>query len=428
MAQAAAPGKRRPHYAWVVLASAMAIGAVSSGVRQSFGVFIDPLVELHGWSRGSISIANSTMFLSSVILLLGAGAMADRIGARRIAMLAAAGSTLGMLLTGTVSQLWQFYLFFGVLLGGFGMIFVVVLPVVITRWFYKRVGLALGLMWSSLAIGAMAASPLLRWLITSVGWRQAFFATGIVGGAILFLAVYLLRSRPSDIGALPYGSVAPSPATGGLRSSTTPVTLSQVRRSGAFWHLINLHFLGCVGHSIILAHVVSMAIHAGVPGLTAAGVLSTIAGASIVGRLGSPMLAERLGGRRAFALIFFLQGAPIFLLLGANVPWHFYLFALAFGPGYGGETPPFPMVNRQYYGSTSPLNSINGWQLAGAQIGMALGAWLGGALFDLTGTYTWAIAAAAIFTLTGMLSAWALPAHHPGRLILATAPTDADPQ
>ena len=168
-----------------------------------------------------------------------------------------------------------------------------------------------------------------------------------------------------------------------------------------------------------------MAIHAGVPGLAAAGVLSTVAGASIVGRLASPMLAERLGGRRTFALAFFLQGMPIFLLFGANLPWHFYLFALLFGPGYGGETPPFPMVNRQYYGSNSPLNSINGWQLAGAQLGMALGAWLGGALFDLTGTYTWSIAAAAIFSLAGLLPIRALPAHRTGQPILVPSATEA---
>lgn len=420
MAQSvAAPEGGRPHYAWVVLACAIAISAVSSGVRQSFGVFIDPLVEQYGWSRGSISAANSIMFLSSIAFLLIAGALADRVGARRIALVAAAGTTLGMFLTGTMSQLWQFYIFYGVILGGSSMVFIVVLPVIITRWFHQKVGMALGLMWASLAAGAMVASPVLRWLITSVGWRESFFIIGIAGGAILLLSVFFLRSRPGDIGSLPYGAEAPHPAPEGVSAPTTPISFSQVRRTGAFWHLINIHFLGCVGHSIILAHVVSMAIHTGVPGLAAAGVLSTVAGASIIGRLVSPILAERLGGRRTFALAFFLQGMPILLLLGANLPWHFYLFALLFGPGYGGETPPFPMVNRQYYGSNSPLSNINGWQLAGAQVGMALGAWLGGALFDLTGTYTWAIAAAAIFTLAGLLPIRALPAHRPGQTILA---------
>ncbi len=421
----ATPGRRRPHYAWVVLACAIAISAVTAGVRQSFGVFIDPLVEQYGWTRGSISAANSTMFLSSIVLLLGAGAMADRVGPRRIALVAAVGTTLGMFLTGTMSQLWQFYVFYGVVLGGSSMIFIVVLPVIITRWFHKRVGLALGLMWASLALGAMVASPVLRWLITGVGWRGAFFATGIAGGAILLLSVLFLRSHPRDVGSLPYGAEAVPLAPEGVSAPTTPIPFSQVRRTGAFWHLINLHFLGCAGHSIILAHVVSMAIHAGVPGLTAAGVLSTVAGASIVGRLGSPMLAERLGGRRTFALAFFLQGMPILLLLGANLPWHFYLFAVLFGPGYGGETPTFPMVNRQYYGSNSPLSTINGWQLAGAQMGMALGAWLGGALFDLTGTYTWTIAAAVIFSLAGLLPIRALPAHRPGQPILVPSATEA---
>ena len=426
------PGRRPPHYAWVVLASAMAIGMVSSGVRQSFGILIDPLVEQYGWSRGAISAANSTMFLSSVVLLLGAGALAERVGIRTIALVAASATITGMFLTGTMSHLWQFYLYYGVLLGGFSMVFVVVLPVLITRWFHTKVGISLGLMWSSLAMGAMIASPVLRWLITNIGWRGAFFTTGIAGGAILLLAVYLLRDHPKNMGTLAYGAEFSSPTSGSgawqsqAPTPVTPTPFRRVRRTGAFWHLINIHFLGCAGHSIILAHVVSMAMHSGVPGLTAAGVLSTVAGASIVGRLGSPILAERMGGRRTFILVLALQGLPILMLFGANLPWHFYLFALLFGPGYGGETPPFPMVNRQYYGSNSPLSNINGWQLAGAQMGMALGAWLGGALFDLTGTYTWVIAAAATFSLAGTLPAAALPSYRPGQSpIASSAPSPA---
>ncbi|MDP6101102.1 MAG: MFS transporter [Dehalococcoidia bacterium] len=420
-------GRRQPHYAWVVLASALAIGAVSAGVRQSFGVLIDPLVEQYGWNRGDISAANSTMFLSSVALLLAAGALADRVGIRKIALVAAGVTIAGMFLTGTMSSLWQFYLFYGVLLGGFSMVFVVALPVLITRWFHTKVGISLGLMWASLAVGAMIASPILRWLIINIGWRGAFFTTGIAGGAILLIAVYFIRDHPRDMGTLAYGAELPSHTSGAYPSPVTPAaptTFQRVRRTGAFWHLINIHFLGCAGHSIILAHVVSIAIHSGVPGLTAAGVLSAVAGASILGRLGSPILAERLGGRRTFIMVLALQGLPILMLFGANLPWHFYLFALLFGPGYGGETPPFPMVNRQYYGSNSPLSNINGWQLAGAQIGMALGSWLGGALFDLTGTYTWTIAAATVFSLAGTLPSAALPSHRPGDAPITASAAD----
>ncbi|MEK7848879.1 MAG: MFS transporter [Chloroflexota bacterium] len=415
-------GKGRPHYAWVVLACAIAIGAVSSGVRMSFGVLIDPLAEQYGWSRGAISGASSVMFLSSIPLLLGAGLMADRMGARRICLVAATGTATGMFLTGTMTHLWQFYLYYGFLLGGFAMIFVVVLPVLLMRWFHRRAGLALGLVWAAMAVGAMTAPPILRWLISSAGWRQAFFLTGIAASAVMFVAVFFLRGHPREVGTVPYGAMARTSAPDAEGPPPRPtLTLGQVRRTSAFWHLINLHFLGCVGHSIILVHVVSMAIRAGVPGLTAAGVLSAMAGASIAGRLASPMVAERLGGRKTFALVFLLQGLPVFLLFWADLPWQFYLFALVFGPGYGGETPPFPVVSRQYYGANSPLNSINGWQLAGAQVGMALGAWLGGALFDLTGTYAWSIAAAAIFTLAGLWSVRALPTHRPGEVVLAPA-------
>lgn len=410
------------HYAWVVLASGMVITATSSGVRQAFAVLIDPLVEQYGWSRASISLAYSLLFLASVPLALMGGRLADRYGARKLILASAFLFVAGMLLTATMTQLWQFYLYYGVLLGGVGStVFNLTLPVLLTHWFHKKAGLALGLLWSAVGTGPIFSAPIFRWLLTTVGWGETFTLVGVVGGGLIFSATLFLRSHPRDVGLRAYGEEA---GWGSPQAAEVRVSLGAVRATPAFRYLMLIHNMGCVSHAIPLAHGVSMALRAGVPGMMAAGVLSAISFASLVTRFTVPMLTERLGGRRILSLALLAQSAPILLLLGAREPWSFYTFAILFGLGFGGEMSGFPIINRQYYGAHAPLNTIYSYQMAGAMLGMAFGGWLGGALFDLTGAYTWSILASAIAGFATLLPILLLPAYRPGRLLVAE-PTPA---
>ncbi|MDP6100787.1 MAG: MFS transporter [Dehalococcoidia bacterium] len=425
------PKGRRLHYAWVVLVSGMALASLQAMVRQSFGVFIDPLVDQFGWSRGDISLAYAISFVGAVAASLGLGSLTERIGARRIMLLGIAGISTGLMLTATVSTLWQLYLYYGLIFGGLGFLLNVVIPVAVTRWFGKGVGLALGLMWASVGIGGIMGPVAFRWFITNMGWRTTFFTAGLVIGAAMLLALLLFRSQPQDKGITAYGDDSETGQTKPVEAATAPslphlANFGLIRRTGVFWRLINIHLLGCLGHSVLLAHVVAIAIHKGVPGLVAAGILSTSAGTSTISRFIIPMLAEKLGGRRTLAIAFVLQASPIPFLLLASEVWHFYAIAFLFGLGYGAEMPAYPIINRQYWGSTAPLNSIYSWQLAGAMTGMAIGGYLGGVLFDISGTYTWSIMVAFVFTATGLVPILTLPHHHHG-VILERAPRAVAP-
>lgn len=430
-AQTRPPG--RVHYAWVVLGSAMTISGVSSGVRNAFGVLIDPLVEQHGWSVGAISLAYSLEFLSAVAVSLAAGAAADRVGARKVLLVTVAAFTSGLVLTGTITRLWQFYLYFGVLAGGLGIMGSVVVPVMVTRWFARRVGLALGVMWGFMGAAGVVIAPLLSWLVATAGWRQGFFILAAAVGTLMLLAALFARGRPQDKHMPAYGEEAATPGQA-TAAAAPPITFRFVRRTPAFWHLINIHFLGCVGHSVFLAQIVYMAIKGdiprltvpwlGIPPLSHAWLLSTIVGFSILSRFGTPMLAERIGGKRTLTVAFILQSMPILLLFWASEAWQFYLFAVIFGFGFGAEMPSFPIINKQYYGTGAPLNTVYSWQLAGALSGMALGGWMGGALYDWTGAYTWSIAAGFLFNIAGLIPILLLPRHRPG-VILAPAPSPA---
>jgi predicted MFS family arabinose efflux permease len=189
------------------------------------------------------------------------------------------------------------------------------------------------------------------------------------------------------------------------------VRLGELLRQRQVWQLMGIHHIGCAAHAIILAHVVSMATFKGIPGVEAAGVLATIAGVSVISRFAFSVLAERLGGRTVLTLSLLGQSLPVIILFFASDAWAFYLFAVIFGLCYGGEMVGFPIINRQLFGAKAPLASIYSFEMLGASTGMALGGWLGGGLFDMSGSYTWSLIASLVIGLVGLPLALALPRH-----------------
>ena len=165
-----------------------------------------------------------------------------------------------------------------------------------------------------------------------------------------------------------------------------------------------------------------MAHIAGVPMIEAAGVLSVIAGFSAISRFVFSILTDKFGGRTCLTIAMIGQSSSILLLLISTETWHFYAFAVVFGICYGGEMVGFPIINRQLFGANAPLGSIYSFEMVGAGTGMALGGWLGGGLFDMTGDYTWALLTSLIVGCVGVPLAMSLPRHKapppPGKILV----------
>jgi MFS family permease len=403
--------RRWPHYAWVIITSVIVVNFVVAGVRLSFGVFINPLVAMYGWSRGDVSLAYTLQYLIAIPAVLMVGQLGERIGARRMTMVGAVIFVIGMLLTSTVTQLWQFNLYLGVLIGLSSAAFMILLPVLLGRWFYQKLGLAIGLMWLSHSLGPAILSPLFAGAIEAVGWSQTFIIFGLIGGTLILISGFFLRDNPEEKKLAPYGGLSFESRPDDISPPVVNIKMHQVVRMKSFWALTAIHALGCVGHSVLLAHVVSIATLAGIPSVSAASILSFALMSSVISRFGMSLLAEAKGGRFTLALAILLQTLPMLLLLYARELWLFYSFALLFGLGYGGEMVGFPIFNRQYYGIKAPLGTIYSYQLAGALLGMAVGGWLGGALFDWTGAYTWSILVAIGAGFLGTLMVLVLPSH-----------------
>jgi MFS family permease len=411
------------HYAWIILAAACVLSLVSRADSASFAVFIDPLVERFGWKRGDISFAYALAFLAGLPAMLVMGWLGDRYGARLLMIGASFLISAGTVLLGSITELWHFYVIYGIFVGSLGnAAFLVLLPVIMTRWFERHMGLALGIYWAALGSGPVVFAPLFRWLIETQGWEQAFTQIGILFGVILLACSVLIRNSPREMGLTAYGAEGSSgsrPVSG--TSAAAPVTFRDLLTGRPLWLLMGIHHLGCAGHAVILAHGVSMATHHGIPGIEAAGVLSTIAGVSIISRFAFSILTERFGGRAVLTLAVVGQSTSVLFLLFATEAWEFYLFAVVFGICYGGEMVGFPIINRQLFGAGAPLSSIYSFEMVGASTGMALGGWLGGMLFDASGDYTWAILVSAVIGYLALPMALYLPRHKSGAASVSKA-------
>jgi MFS family permease len=354
--------------------------------------------------------------------MLAFGWLGDRTSARTLMIGASVMISAGTILLGMIQELWHLYVLYGVFVGALGnAAFMVLLPVLVTRWFERKMGLALGCYWAALGAGPAIFAPLFRWMIETRGWESAFLAIGLAFGAILLAFSWLIRSSPAEIGLAAYGAEDAAKEKQAPGAAGAAVSLRSVLERKPVWLLTGCHHLGCAGHAVILAHGVSMATHHGIPGLQAAGVLSTIAGVSIVSRFTFSILTERFGGRNVLSFAIFGQSASILTLLFATEAWHFYVFAVIFGICYGGEMVGFPIINRQMFGPKAPLSSIYSFEMIGASTGMALGGWLGGVLFDHSGSYTSAIlVAAGIGFLALPLALW-LPRHQRAPAPVASA-------
>ena len=409
------------HYAWLLLAAGIVLNITSRADQGSFGVFIDPLVSEFGWKRGDISFAYSLAFIIGIPAVMIMGWLGDRYGARQLMLVSSVMIGAGTVLLGTIKELWHFYVVYAVFVGSTGhAAFSVLLPVIVTRWFYRNLGIVLGIFFAAQGLGPVLFAPLFRWLLETQGWQNSFLLIGSVLGCVLaFFSLFIYKS-PADKGLRPYGvEDTPAERQASAASGAALAPLSDYLRNRTIWILTAIHHIGCLSHAVILVHVVSMATLKGVPGVEAAGVLAAIAGASAISRFVFSVLADRFGGRITLTSSLLGQSLPVILLFFAVDAWHFYLFAVLFGLCYGGEMVGFPIINKQLFGTRAPLGSIYALQMASAGIGMALGGWIGGVLFDLGGDYTWSLAISLVVGCLGVPLALTLPSHRrmpPGSL------------
>ena len=403
------------HYAWVIVVLATIMWTISSSFRFATAVLLDHLqdpVDGFGWGYAWIAVGYSIQWIISAFASPVMGWLGERYGLRRLLVMGAALFVLGMVLTGYMTEIWQFYLYFGFLLGVAMTVFQVPLVSSVTTWFRTNLGAAVGGMQAIQSLGTILLLPIVALLFSISGLSWTFWLPGIIGGALLFVMIPFYFDEPSKARMRPYGAAPDEPVAPAQRDAETKIRnqvfFAQARRTGAFWNLIGIHCWACMGHNIFIVFLLPWAIHQDISRGSAVAIFTVMQVFSMLARFFVPIMADRMGAKSMMVLCFSLQVFPcLLLLLWSQDPWSFFLFAALFGIGMGGEVPLFPIINRQYFGN-APIGSVYGWEMFGNGWGMALGPIFGGLMMDYVG-FEAAVLLSMAFSVLAVVSAMALP-------------------
>jgi predicted MFS family arabinose efflux permease len=420
------------HYAWVVFGASFVTLLGAAGFRSTPGILIDPLREEFGWSRATVGLAVSINLLLFGFIGPFAAALQAKYGLRRVTVVALVVISLGALGTTRMTEPWQLFLLWGVVVGvGSGCMATVFASTVASRWFVARRGLVTGALTAATASGQLVFLPLLSRLAEGVGWRWVGVTIAIGALAVVPVVLVFLRDRPEDIGLLPYGATEASPPAASGRD-IRPVraafgALGDAWHSGAFWLLFGSFFVcGLSTNGLIQTHFVSAAHDHAITASTAAGYLALIGVFDVIGTVGSGWLTDRYDPRRLLVAYYLLRGLSLLVIdpaldmRGAGLLG----FMVFYGLDWVATVPPTVALCIDQFGTTSgPL--VYGWVFAGHQMGAAAAAWGAGELRDVTGSYRPA------FVISGacciVAAAWVTrirhrPAREPSR-VMAPVPS-----
>jgi MFS family permease len=387
------------YYGFIIAILCFCIFIVAYGLRFSYGVFFEPMSAELGWNSATTSLVYSVSMILEGVFNIILGRMIDKYGPRLVVTASGIIVAAGYCLVPLVSSTWQFFLFYGGLIGiGMGGLFGP-LVTIIPRWFTAKRSLINGLVISSVGLGMLIISPLANHLISLVGWRATFLIFGIVIFLVITICAQFLKRDPHSIGLTPYGeNINEKDAQKPVRG----LSLSGAVRTYQFWFVFLLLFIyGFCANSVNI-HIVPNAIKLGISATVAATVLATIGGLQIVGRIGLGLAADKVGNRKIFLLGFILFALLTFWLPSINLTWLFFVFAIIFGLAQGGiASSQTPLVAGLF--GVKYLGLLFGCCGSGFTLGAALGPFVTGYLFDLTGNYTMAFLIVAILNIVAIL-------------------------
>lgn len=364
-------GEAGLYYGWVIAFAMFLVVGLFWGTFYSFGVFFKPLAADFGWGRAVTSGPFALSMLVQGAMGIGAGLLADRFSPRGIIGVGGVITALGYVLMSRISGLWEFYLYFGVLVAA-GMSVSYVVPVaVIPRWFEARRGLALGIAMAGVGVGNMVFPPLLTQLIGSHGWRTTYIFLGIGIGIISVLVSLLLRPTPT-----PRAEAGPS----------RDFSLKAAMATPAFYLLCAIWVLVAMPLQIIVVHLVNYATDVGVSATAAAFALTMMGFTNMLSRIGVGTVSDLLGDKRTYYGCLGIQAIVLLALMKVWGVGGFYAAGLLFGIGYGGGGVVYPKIVAGVFGVRF-MGGIIGVLSFAWYVGAAVGAPLAGLIFDLTQSY-----------------------------------------
>ena len=394
----------------------VATGFVGMGLSYAmftvfaFGVFVKPLEEEFGWSRGELSFAITMTNFAVVLASPCLGFIIDRFGVRRVLIPSVIMMGLTVASMALLSaNLWHFYaLYFLIPFLGAGT-----LPQsysrVLIAWFSRRRGIALGLSLAGFGVGAMLVPIVGQLMIENYGWRMAYvgFAAAVFALA-LPMALFVMKETPEEIGCAPDGGPVTGAGSVAGDNDDTKTTVARVAglscpqaaQTRSFWLILFSFMLVGIGITSIIAHLVPMLMDRGVAPATAALCMSSLALGLIAGRLLSGFLMDYFFA--PYVAAFFLLGllGGIIILATGTAGWLVFVAAVCVGMATGSEISEIAYICSRYFGPRA-FGLIYGLMFAAFQLGSMVGSPLMGLYYDGAGDYIGALWVVAAIVLVG---------------------------
>jgi len=332
-----------------------------------------------------ISGASALNYLVTGLCGILAGRLNDKIGPKMV--ISATGITLGLafLLMSLLQEPWQLYLVYGVLVGiGVSTTDIITLSAV-ARWFIKRRGMITGIVKMGTGFGQFAMPLLAAALISVYGWRHSYLSMAAANLVIILVAAQVLRRDPQGMGLLPNGDSHENLAAS-ERTAESGVTLSVALKTRQFWIMCVAWFSVFFCLLTIIVHIVPHARDLGLSPATAAGVLSTIGGVSLLGRIVMGMVNDRIGGKGSLILCFIVLLCGLVWLQVASTVWMLFLFAAIYGFAHGSFFTVVSPTIAELFGTLSH-GVLFGIILFSGMVGGSVSPIMAGRIFDTTGSY-----------------------------------------
>ena len=401
------------YYGWFIISLCFLTTLTSAGVRSSPSVLIHPLEAEFGWSRTMIASAVSMNLLLFGVAAPVSGWLIDRIGPRMLMLCSLTMLIVGVSGTMAMTEFWQFFLVWGVIVGiGAGGVGSVLTATVGNRWFVARRGLALGILGSASSTGQIIFLPLFMAMITYAGWRQGSMALIVVAVILLPLIFLFMRDDPSEVGLEPYGAGDPNAAKAGGKTSlrgmpakNATITAREVVTHPTFWLLCSSFFIcGGTANGLIGTHLIPHEIEIGIPQIAAAGLLGLMGALNMVGTIFSGWMVDKIQPQKWLALVYALRGCSLLLLPFVRDYAGLVVFAIIYGLDWFATVPPSMALTADTFGRHN-VGKVYGWIFMSHQIGAAIMASAAGAVRTHLGNYDTAFFAGGIIAMIAAICA-----------------------
>jgi MFS family permease len=385
-------------YGYVILALCFANMVAMRGVNGAFGVYYLALLDEFRWSRSDGATIASVNFIVYALASPLVGLAFDRFGPRVLMPLGAFLVGGGLVLSSFADSLWGFYFSYGLITAlGQGALSFVGHNALISFWFVRKRATAIGIASMGQGLGALVMVPMTQFLINHFGWRWTFVFTGCLLLFVLVPANALLQRRsPDDVGQFPDGEAAP--ADGGSaghgrrqREGSRDWSLGEALASFPFWCVTIGHLALGTALFMINTHAIAHFVSVGVDKLTAAFYFGLIGFIRIGATVVWGTLSDRLGRDKAYgvATAVTASGVACLVAMTTDAPlWLIYLAVALYGIGHSAGNPTYGAVIGDIF-SGPKIGVIFGFLEISFGFGSAFGSWLGGYLFDVTGSYAW---------------------------------------